>query len=104
MYFFTWRKLEIPRHKAVRHHIINVVGFKKKNKNKVRNQYEQWQNNRACKASSLVAQVHKVPCDVVCFDDCENDENPIEKFHSQKRTHEYLWLKYSKNNFNNGDD
>ena len=103
-YFFKWGKLEIPRHKAVRHHIIDVVSFKKKNKNKVRNQDKQWQNNRACKASSLVPQVHKVPCDIVCFDDCKNDKNPIEKLHPQKRIHQNLWLKNTKHNLNDGDD
>jgi hypothetical protein len=104
MYFFTWRELEIPRYKSVRHHIVDVIGFEKKNKNKVRNQDKQWQNNRACKASSFVAQVHKIPCDIISFDDCENDENPVEKFHSQKCIHQNLWLENPKYNLNNGED
>ena len=104
MYFFTLRKLKIPRYKAVQHNVVYVVGFKKKNKNKVRNQYKQWQNNWACKASSLVAQVHEIPCDIVCFNDGENDKNPVEKFHSQKRIHQNLWLKNPKYYLNNGYD
>ena len=43
--------------------------------------------------------MHKVPCNVVRFNNGKDDKNPVKDFHTQEHTHQTLWFDDSQHHF-----
>jgi hypothetical protein len=76
--------LEVPANKAVFKYVVNIIRFEKKYKNKVTHQEYRCPDYGASQGAFFIPQVHKIPGDIIGFYKGQDDEYPVEQFHSYK--------------------
>jgi hypothetical protein len=77
------KRLEIPFDKSVLINIVNVIGLKKQNKDQIGNQEDGGPYYGPAHGTFFIAQVHKIPGNVISFYQGKDYKDPVERLHSQ---------------------